>query len=488
MNLLKLSIAEVLKLLRDKQCSPTELLEQALLQINQNQHLNAFITLDEAKARAAAKLADQAYAKGSARALEGIPIAQKDCFATKGTRTTAGSHILHNFVPPYDAGVVERLNAAGAIAVGKTNMDEFAMGSTNTNSYFGPAHNPWRSKAQPQVPLVPGGSSGGSAAAVAANLVFAATGTDTGGSIRQPAALCGIVGLKPTYGRCSRYGIVAFASSLDQAGPFTRTVADAALMLEVMAGHDPRDSTSANRPVEKFSESLGKSIKGLRVGLARQHNNDRVPADMRAHYLQTAEWLKAAGAILVEVDLPEIDYSLPVYYVIAPAEASANLARYDGVRYGLRVEGDSLEEMYENTRAAGFGNEVKRRIMMGTYVLSSGYYDAHYLKAQRVRAIIARELQEAFAQVDLLLAPTTPTTAFPWDPNQAVDPVQVYLNDIFTVPVNLAGLPAISVPVGVDANGLPVGMQLIGPAFDEALLLNAAAKIEEAAQFQKFGA
>jgi aspartyl-tRNA(Asn)/glutamyl-tRNA(Gln) amidotransferase subunit A len=401
--------------------------------------------------------------------------------------TTAGSRTLDGFRPPYESTVTEKLWQAGAVMLGKANLDEFAMGSSNMTSWYGPVENPWRRNSGRHSgdnrPLVPGGSSGGSAAAVAAHAALAATGTDTGGSIRQPASFCGIVGLKPTYGRCSRWGVVAYASSLDHPGPLTRTVRDAALMLRTMAGHDPKDSTSAPLPVPDFETALTGDVRGLRVGIPREFRADGMPAEIEDLWQRGAEWLRSAGAEPVEVSLPHTRYALPAYYIIAPAEASSNLARYDGVRFGLRVEGESLDEMYAATRAAGFGPEVRRRVLIGTYALSAGYYDAYYLKAQRVRALIARDFAEAFERVDCLLAPTAPSAAFPIG-EKSDDPIAMYLNDVFTVPANLAGLPAISVPAGLSADGLPLGLQLIGRAFDEATLLRLADVLERAAQFR----
>lgn len=485
-ELIKMSVKQIRDLLLRREVSVTELIHAAFERIEQNKSLNAFISVTEREAAlASAKTADSAYANGSARKWEGIPIAQKDNFATRGVKTTAGSRILHNFIPPYDSTISQKLNNSGAITLGKTNMDEFAMGSATVTSCFGPTYNPWRKINEPEVNLVPGGSSGGSAVAVAADMVCAATGTDTGGSIRQPAALCGLVGVKPTYGRCSRYGIVAFASSLDQAGTFTRTVSDAAEMLEIIAGYDQRDATSAQREVEPFSQQLGKSIRGMKVGIPKEYMSNQLPEEIECYYNKTSQWLQEAGAELVSIELPNIKYSLPTYYVIAPAEASSNLSRFDGVRYGLRVPGKSLEELYENTRGEGFGCEVKRRIMMGTYVLSAGYYDAYYTKAQKVRNLIAQDFERAFTKVDVILSPTSPSAAFAWGEEQSKDPINVYLNDIFTVPINLAGLPALSVPVALNNDGLPLGMQLIAPSFAEVTLFNVAEKIEEAAQFSK---
>ena len=396
--------------------------------------------------------------------------------------TTAASHILDGFRPPYELTVTDRLWQAGAVMLGKTNLDEFAMGSSSTTSFYGPVENPWRRRGDNK-PLVAGGSSGGSAAAVAAHAALAATGTDTGGSIRQPASFCGIVGLKPTYGRCSRWGVVAFASSLDQPGPMTRTVRDAAIMLGAMAGHDPKDSTSAPLPVPDYEAALTGDIRGLRIGIPREYRADGMPGEIEALWQQGVAWLRAAGAEPIEISLPHTKYALATYYIIAPAEASSNLARYDGVRFGLRIDGGSLDEMYELTRAAGFGAEVRRRVLIGTYVLSAGYYDAYYLKAQRVRTLIAQDFAAAFERVDCILAPTAPSAAFAIGDNTD-DPIAMYLNDLFTVPASLAGLPAISVPAGLSADGLPLGLQLIGRAFDEEGVLRAAAVLESAAQFR----
>ena len=424
---------------------------------------------------------DERRRRGEVGLLEGLPIAIKDLFCTDGVLTTAASHILHGFTPPYESTVTANLCRAGAVMLGKTNLDEFAMGSSNMTSYYGAVENPWRRQGDNR-PLVPGGSSGGSAALVAARAALAATGTDTGGSIRQPASFTGIVGIKPTYGRCSRWGIIAFASSLDQAGPMTRTVRDAALMLRAMAGHDPKDSTSVPRPVPDYEAALTGDVRGLRIGIPKEYRVDGMPAAIEALWQQGVDWLKSAGATPVEISLPHTSYALPTYYIIAPAEASSNLARYDGVRYGLRVDGEDLIDMYENTRAAGFGAEVRRRVMIGTYVLSAGYYDAYYLKAQRVRSLIARDFKNAFERVDVVLAPTAPSAAFALG-EKMDDPIAMYLNDVFTVPASLAGLPGISVPAGLSADGLPLGLQLIGRPFDEETVLRAAGVLETAAQF-----
>ncbi len=477
-----LSLAEARDGLRRRQFSARELTEAYIAAVEATRPLNAFITETPEAALAMAAAADRRLAQGQGRALDGLPIAVKDVFCTKGVLTTAGSHILDGFRPPYEATVTERLWQAGAVMLGKTNLDEFAMGSANTTSYYGPVENPWRRPGDNR-PLVPGGSSGGSAAAVAAHAALAATGTDTGGSIRQPASFCGIVGLKPTYGRCSRWGVVAYASSLDHPGPMARTVRDAAILLAVMAGHDPKDSTSAPLPVPDYETALAGDIRGLKIGIPREYRAPDLPAEIEALWRQGVEWLLAAGAEPVEISLPHTKYALPAYYIIAPAEASSNLARYDGVRFGLRVEGDSLEDLYELTRAQGFGAEVRRRVLIGTYALSAGYYDAYYLKAQRVRALVARDFAQAFERVDAILAPVAPSAAFAID-EQSDDPIAMYLNDVFTVPVNLAGLPAIAVPAGLSADGLPLGLQVIGRAFDEASVLRIGAALETAAQFR----
>ena len=477
-----LTLTEVRSGLAAKQFSARELAEAYVAAMEAARPLNAFITETPEWALARAAETDARIAKGEARALDGIPIAVKDLFCTKGVLTTAASHILDGFRPPYESTVTEKLWDAGAVMLGKANLDEFAMGSSNTTSHYGPVENPWR-KAGDNRPLVPGGSSGGSAAAVAAHAALAATGTDTGGSIRQPASFCGVVGLKPTYGRCSRWGVVAYASSLDHPGPIARTVRDAAIMLGAMAGHDPKDSTSAPLPVPDFEAALTGDVRGLRIGIPKEYRADGMPAEIEALWQRGAQWLREAGAEPVEINLPMTKYALPAYYIIAMAEASSNLARYDGVRFGLRVPGDSLDEMYELTRAAGFGAEVKRRVLIGTYVLSAGYYDAYYLKAQKVRNLIARDFAAAFEGVDCLLAPTAPSAAFAIGDNSD-DPVAMYLNDVFTVPANLAGLPAISVPAGLSAAGLPLGLQLIGRAFDEATVLRVADVLERAADFR----
>ena len=479
--LTELSLAEARDGLAAGDFSSRELTEAHIGAVEAARALNAMITETPERALAMADASDARRASGERGALDGLPIIIKDLYCTKGVRTTAGSHILEDFVPTYESTVTAKLWDAGAVMLGKANMDEFAMGSSNMFSFAGPAISPWR-RAGDDRPLVPGGSSGGSAAAVAARIALAGTGTDTGGSIRQPAAFCGIVGLKPTYGRCSRWGIVAFASSLDQAGPLTRTVRDAAIMLGAMAGHDAKDSTSVDVPVPDYQAALTGDVKGLRVGIPTEYRVDGMPAEIDALWTRGVEWLNDQGAETVEISLPHTSHALPTYYIVAPAEASSNLARYDGVRYGLRVASDDLTEMYEKTRAAGFGAEVQRRVMIGAYVLSAGYYDAYYLKAQRVRTLIARDFQDAFGKVDVVLTPTAPSDAFAVG-DKADDPIAMYLNDVFTVPASLAGLPAISVPAGLSADGLPLGLHLIGRPFDEATVLRAAQALETAAQF-----
>ncbi len=468
--------------LKRKAFSARELSEAYIKAVEEARPLNAFLKETPERALAMAKDSDARIAKGEARPLDGVPIAVKDLFCTEGVETTAGSKILKGFVPPYESTVTANLWRAGASMLGKTNLDEFAMGSSNTTSAYGHVESPWRRRGDNR-PLVPGGSSGGSAAAVAARAALAAIGTDTGGSIRQPAGFCGIVGLKPTYGRCSRWGIVAFASSLDQAGPMTRDVRDAAIMLAAMAGHDPKDSTSADVKVPDFEKSVGQSVKGLKIGIPKEYRLDGMPKEIEALWQRGIDWLKDAGAATVEISLPHTHYALAVYYIIAPAEASSNLARYDGVRFGLRVKGESLDEMYENTRGAGFGAEVRRRILIGTYVLSAGYYDAYYLKAQKVRALIARDFDQAFKQCDAILTPTAPSAAFAIG-EKTDDPISMYLNDVFTVPVNLAGLPGLSVPAGLSGDGLPLGLQVIGQAFDEEMVLRVGSALESAAKFE----
>ncbi len=447
-----------------------------------NPRLNAFITVTPEQALAAAEAADARLAKGEGGTLAGIPLAIKDIFCTRGVRTTAGSRILGPFVPPYESTVTGNLLRDGAVFLGKTNLDEFAMGSSTTSSAYGSTENPWKRRQNPEARLVPGGSSGGSAAAVAARLALGATGTDTGGSIRQPASFCGITGIKPTYGRCSRWGVVAFASSLDHPGPFGRSVEDCAILLGSMAGHDPRDSTSVDRPVPDYAAACRRSVKGLRIGVPREYRVSGMATEIEEMWRAGEAWLREAGAELVEVSLPHTEYGLPTYYIIAPAEASSNLARYDGIRYGLRRDGEDLIDLYERTRGEGFGAEVKRRILMGTYVLSAGYYDAYYLKAQKVRALIFKDFSDAFEKVDALLAPTAPSAAFA-EGEKTEDPVMMYLNDVFTVPADLAGVPAISVPGGLDADGLPLGLQVIGPPFGEEVVFTVGAALERAAAF-----
>ncbi len=481
-GLAKLTIAAARDGLAKGEFSAKELAEAQIRAVASVRDLNAMITETPDKAVAMAEASDARRAKGEAAGpMDGIPIAIKDLFCTEGVLTTAGSHILDGFHPPYESTVSANLWRAGAVMLGKTNMDEFAMGSSNETSYYGGVENPWRRQGDNR-PLVPGGSSGGSAALVAARAAPGATGTDTCGSIRQPAAFCGIVGLKPTYGRCSRWGTVAFASSLDQAGPMTRTVRDAALMLGAMAGHDPKDSTSVPRDVPDYEAALTGDIRGRRIGIPKEYRVDGMPAEIEALWQQGAKWLGEAGAECVEISLPHSKYALPAYYIIAPAEASSNLARYDGVRFGLREEGGDLTEMYEATRAAGFGAEVKRRVLIGTYVLSAGYYDAYYLKAQKVRTRIAQDFHDAFEGVDAILTPTAPSDAFAKG-DKLDDPIAMYLNDVFTVPASLAGLPGISVPAGLSEGGLPLGLQVLGKAFDEETVLRIGHILENAAAF-----
>ncbi len=483
-KLTDLTITEALHGLNDKKFSAAELTEAHISAVEKARGLNIFITETPDGARRQAQESDARRASGKAGALDGIPLAIKDLYCTKGVRTTAASKILGNFVPTYESTVSQKLFDAGSVMLGKVNLDEFAMGSGGVTSAFNPTISPWSGSdpANAARKLVPGGSSSGSAASVAARIAMGATGTDTGGSIRQPASVTGIVGIKPTYGRCSRWGIIAFASSLDQAGPMTRDVADAALMLRVMAGFDEKDSTSVDVPVPDYVAALGKSIKGLKVGLPREYRIDGINPEVDALWHKSAEMLREAGAEVVDISLPHTKYALPVYYIIAPAEASSNLARYDGVRFGLRVAGENLDDMYASTRFAGFGKEVRRRILIGTYVLSAGYYDAYYRKAQRVRRLIRNDFVEAFKKCDVILTPASPGTAFAIGEKQD-DPLQMYLEDVFTVTLNLAGLPGICLPVGLAQNGLPMGMQLIGRAFDEETLFTAASALEKAAKF-----
>jgi aspartyl-tRNA(Asn)/glutamyl-tRNA(Gln) amidotransferase subunit A len=476
------TLADARDAMRKKEISSRELTQAFVSAIEAARTLNAFVTETPEKALAMADASDARVAKGSMGPLEGLPLAIKDLFCTKGVRTTAGSNILSNFIPPYESTVSQNLWDAGAVMLGKTNMDEFAMGSSNETSYFKPVLNPWRARNSNRN-LVPGGSSGGSAASVAANLCLGATGTDTGGSIRQPAAVTGTVGLKPTYGRCSRWGIVAFASSLDQAGPMTRTVRDAAILMKAMASVDPLDSTSVDVPVPDYEATLEQGVKGLRVGIPKEYRIDGAPPEIDVMWAKGAEWLKAQGAEIVDVSLPHTKYALPVYYIVAPAEASSNLARYDGVRFGHRAKGaHDITDLYEKSRAEGFGAEVRRRILIGTYVLSAGYYDAFYSRAQKLRTLIARDFTQAFEKCDVLLTPATPGPAFAIG-EKTSDPVSMYLNDVFTVTVNLAGLPGISVPAGLTPDGLPLGLQVIGKAFDEATVLRVGRSVEQAAQF-----
>ncbi len=482
-DLTALTIAEARDQLKAKAITAAELTGAYIQAIEKaNEALNAYVVTTPEKALEMAKASDTRIAAGNAGALEGIPLGIKDLFGTEGIHTQAASHILDGFKPHYESTVTANLWADGAVMLGKLNMDEFAMGSSNEKSYYGPVKNPWRARGS-NADLVPGGSSGGSAAAVAARLCAGATATDTGGSIRQPAAFTGTVGIKPTYGRCSRWGIVAFASSLDQAGPIARDVRDAAILLKSMASVDAKDTTSVNVPVPDYEAAIGRPLAGLKIGIPKEYRVAGMPEDIEKLWQQGIAWLKDAGASIVDISLPHTKYALPAYYIVAPAEASSNLARYDGVRYGLRVPGKDIIEMYEKTRATGFGEEVKRRIMIGTYVLSAGYYDAYYLQAQKVRTLIKKDFEDVFhAGIDAILTPATPSAAFGIaDQDMAADPVKMYLNDIFTVTVNMAGLPGIAVPAGLDARGLPLGLQLIGRPFDEETLFQTAHVIEQAA-------
>jgi len=481
-DLTSLSIAELRNGFRSGEFTAREIAEQYNAAVAGARALNAYTVETPEDALAAAEAADKARG-GELGPLAGIPLGIKDLFATRGVDTTAGSKILKDFKPPYESTVSGNLRKAGAGMLGKLNMDEFAMGSSNETSAYGPVISPWRRGDGSNAALAPGGSSGGSSAAVAAGIAPGATGTDTGGSIRQPAAFVGICGIKPTYGRCSRWGIVSFASSLDQAGPMARTVRDCAILLEAMAGFDPKDSTSLDLPVPNWEAGLSSDLKGKRVGIPKEYRIDGVPADINALWDRGIEWLRDAGAEIVEISLPHTKYALPTYYIIAPAEASSNLARYDGVRYGARAESDGgLDAMYSATRAAGFGAEVKRRIMIGTYVLSAGFYDAYFTKAQKVRSLIKRDFEQAFDTCDLILTPTAPSAAFALGEKSA-DPLAMYLNDVFAVPASLAGLPAMSVPGGLDSDGLPLGLQIIGRELDEQSVLNAGLAIEERAGF-----
>jgi aspartyl-tRNA(Asn)/glutamyl-tRNA(Gln) amidotransferase subunit A len=491
-DLTSLTLAEARKGLAEKSFTSLELTDAHLQAVEAARALNAFVLETPDRARAMARAADARIGKGELGPLAGIPLAIKDLFATEGVRTTAGSKILGSFVPPYESTVTSQLWRDGAVMLGKLNNDEFAMGSSNETSCFGPVVNPWRrlgsnvgagsDGAIEGTHLVPGGSSGGSAAAVAANLCLGATATDTGGSIRQPASFTGTVGIKPTYGRCSRWGIVAFASSLDQAGPIAKTVRDAAILMRSMSGHDPKDTTSVDMPVPDFEAAVGKSIRGMKIGIPKEYRLDGMPAEIEELWAKGRAWLEAAGAEMVDISLPHTKYALPAYYIVAPAEASSNLARYDGVRYGLRKDGRNIIDMYEASRAEGFGAEVRRRVMIGTYVLSAGYYDAYYLRAQKVRTLIKKDFEDCFARgVDAILTPATPSAAFGIGEKGKADPVEMYLNDIFTVTVNMAGLPGIAVPAGKDAQGLPLGLQLIGRPFDEETLFSLGEVIEQAA-------
>ena len=481
-ELTRLTLSGALEGLQSGRFSAVELTRAHIDAIDAlNSKLNAYLITTPERALASAAESDARRAKGESRPLDGAPIGVKDLFCTEGVRTTAGSKILGDFVPPYESSVTAKLWRDGAVMLGKLNMDEFAMGSSNETSAFGPVVNPWRAKGSNRS-LTPGGSSGGSAAAVAADLCLAATASDTGGSIRQPASFTGTVGIKPTYGRCSRYGMVAFASSLDQAGPITKSVKDAALMLSSMSGHDPKDSTSLDIETPDFAAFVGRSVKGLKIGVPKEYRMDGMPEEIAKLWEAGVEWLRAAGCEIKEISLPHTKYALPAYYIIAPAEASSNLARYDGMRFGHRGQGGSLTEVYENSRAEGLGEEVKRRILIGTYVLSAGYYDAYYLKALKVRRRIADDFHAAFSQVDAILTPTAPSAAFPLGEKQD-DPVAMYLNDVFTVTTNLAGLPGLSLPAGLDGQGLPLGLQLIGRALDEGTLFSLAGVMEQAAAF-----
>jgi aspartyl-tRNA(Asn)/glutamyl-tRNA(Gln) amidotransferase subunit A len=480
-DLTSLTLADARDGLAKKSFTSLELTDAHLAAIEAARALNAFVLETPEQARTMARAADARIVKGEGGPLAGIPLGIKDLFATKGVRTTACSKILGDFVPPYESTVTSQLWRDGAVLLGKLNNDEFAMGSSNETSCFGPVINPWRREGS-DTKLVPGGSSGGSASAVAARLCMGATATDTGGSIRQPAAFTATVGMKPTYGRCSRWGIVAFASSLDQAGPIARTVCDASILMRSMAGHDPKDTTSVNREVPDYEAAVGKSVQGMKIGIPKEYRRDGMPAEIEKLWTEGASWLKSAGAELVEISLPHTEYALPAYYIVAPAEASSNLARYDGVRYGLRVPGRNIIDMYQKTRAEGFGPEVRRRIMIGTYVLSAGYYDAYYLRAQRVRTLIKKDFEDCFAKgITAILTPATPSAAFGIGEKGGADPVEMYLNDLFTVTANMAGLPGIAVPAGRDVQGLPLGLQLIGRPFDEETLFSLGEVIEQSA-------
>jgi aspartyl-tRNA(Asn)/glutamyl-tRNA(Gln) amidotransferase subunit A len=480
-ELTQLTMGEARDALKARKFSARELTEAHLAAIEAARPLNAFLKETPERALEMAKTSDERIGRGEGGVLEGLPLGIKDLYCTEGVETTAASDILQSFVPPYESTVTSQLWRDGAVMLGKLNLDEFAMGSSNETSAYGPVVSPWRRNGS-NAKLVPGGSSGGSAAAVAARLCLGATATDTGGSIRQPAAFTGTVGIKPTYGRCSRWGIVAFASSLDQAGPIARNVRDAAIMLRSMAGPDPKDSTSVDRSVPDYEAAIGRSIKGKKIGIPKEYRLDGMSGEIEGLWQDGIAWLRDAGAEIIDISLPHTKHALPAYYIVAPAEASSNLARYDGVRYGLRVPGKDVVGMYEKTRAEGFGREVRRRIMIGTYVLSAGYYDAYYVRAQKVRTLIKRDFEDAFGQgVDAILTPATPSAAFAIGEKGSADPVEMYLNDIFTVTVNMAGLPGIAVPGGVDKDGLPLGLQLIGRPFDEEMLFSLAQVIEDAA-------
>ena len=480
-KLTELGVEEVIRGLREKEFSSVELIKDVLKKISEEKKLNAYVRFSPEKVLKLAKKSDERISKNKALLMDGVPIAVKDIFCTKNEETNASSKILKNFIPQYESTVTKKLSEAGGIMIGKTSMDEFAMGSSNETSCHGPVINPWSNEKNN---LVPGGSSGGSAAAVSGRLCAGALGTDTGGSIRQPASFCGVVGLKPTYGRCSRWGIIAFASSLDQAGPIARSVRDAAIILQSISGFDPMDSTSVNQKTPEFLESCSKSIKGKTIGIPKEYQISDLSNDVKKIWDEGILWLKQSGANIINISLPHTKYALPTYYIVAPAEASSNLARYDGVKYGFRsTKGNNLIEMYENTRSEGFGKEVKRRILIGTYVLSAGYYDAYYLRAQKVRTRIVEDFNNAFEKCDAILTPTTPEGAFGIGVKND-DPVKMYLNDIFTVPASLAGLPAISVPAGVDSAKRPLGLQLIGKAFDEENILSIANIIESSANFK----
>ena len=493
-DLTKLSLSEARDAVASKKVSAVELTKAHIEAIEKARGLNAYIVETPEKALDMAKASDARIASGKVGPLEGLPLGIKDLYATDGVHMQACSHILDGFKPPYESTVTSQLWRDGAVMLGKLNMDEFAMGSSNETSYYGPVASPWLPpgwdanqgkaalKGDKKGLLVPGGSSGGSSAAVAAHLCLGATATDTGGSIRQPAAFTGTVGIKPTYGRCSRWGVAAFASSLDQAGPIARNVRDCAIMLRSMAGYDPKDSTSVNAPVPDYEKAVGASIKGKKIGIPKEYRIDGMPAEIEALWQQGIAWLRAAGAEIVDISLPHTKTALPAYYIVAPAEASSNLARYDGVRYGLRVPGKDIQSMYENTRAEGFGREVRRRIMIGTYVLSAGYYDAYYVRAQKIRTLIKRDFELAYQDgIDAILTPATPSAAFGIGEKGSADPVEMYLNDVFTVTVNMAGLPGLAVPGGLSANGLPLGLQLIGRPFEEETLFSVAEVIEQAA-------